>query len=72
MQISKTVRLTGESTDSIEGAIAAVLERATASLRAVETYEVVRVAGRLSEDDGWVHEVTVDVSFGVKDPTAHR
>jgi flavin-binding protein dodecin len=72
VQITKTVRLTGESADSIEGAIASVLERATASLRAVETYEVVRVAGRLTEPDGWVHEVTVDVTFGVKDATAHQ
>ena len=71
MQITKTVRLTGESAESIEGAIAAVLARAAASLRAVETYEVIRVAGRLTEEDGWVHEVTVDVTFGVKDATAH-
>jgi len=71
VQITKTVRLTGESAESIEGAIAAVLARAAVSLRAVETYEVIRVAGRLTEEDGWVHEVTVDVTFGVKDATAH-
>jgi len=72
VQITKTVRLTGESNDTIEGAIEAVLARATASLQAVETYEVVRVAGRLDEQGGgWIHEVTVDVTFGVKDATAH-
>jgi len=27
---------------------------------------------RLTEPDGWGHEVTVDVTFGVKDATAHR
>ena len=56
MQITKTVRITGESDDSIEAAIAAVLERATASLRDVQTYEVVRVAGRLDERVGWYRE----------------
>ena len=46
MQITKTVRLSGESGESIEAAITAVLDRATASLRDVQSYEVVRVAGR--------------------------
>ncbi len=73
MQITKTVRLTGESNDTIEGAIEAVLARATASLQAVEAYEVIRVGGRLDADGGdWIHEVTVDVTFGVKDAPAHR
>ena len=37
MQIAKTIRITGESVESIEAAITAVLERATASLRDVRT-----------------------------------
>lgn len=71
MQITKTVRLSGESAESLEAAIAAVLDRATASLRDVQTYEVVRVGGRRDGEAGWVHEVTCDVTFGVKDATTH-
>ena len=71
MQITKTVRLSGESDESIEAAIAAVLKRATASLRDVQAYEVVRVGGHHDATDGWVHEVICDVTFGVKDAAAH-
>ena len=71
MQITKTIRLTGESAESIEGAIAAVPQRAATSLRGVRTYEVVRVAVYLDDETAWAHEVTCDVTFGVKDATAH-
>lgn len=71
MSITKTVRLMGESSVSIDAAITAVLERATRSLRDLQSYVVVRVAGRHDDSVGWVHEVTCDVTFGVKDATAH-
>ena len=71
MQITKAIRLTGESAESIEGAIAAVPQRAATSPRDVHTYEVVRVAGRLDDETGWAHEVTCYVTFGVKDATTH-
>lgn len=71
MQTTKTIRLTGESAESIEGAIAAVPQRAATPLRGVRTYEVVRVAGYLDDETAWAHEVTCDVTFGVKDATAH-
>ena len=70
MQITKDVRLSGESELSIEGAIATVLERATASLQDVQSYEVVSVGGRLISNT-WVHSVTVDVTFVVRDSTTH-
>ena len=71
MQITKTVRLTGESSESIDAAITAVLDRAEATLRDIQSYVVVRVAGRHDATDGWVHEVVCDVTFGVKDATTH-
>jgi len=71
MQITKTVRLAGESSDSIDAAITAVLDRASASLRDLQSYDVVRVGGRHDSELGWVHEVTCDVTFGVKDATTH-
>lgn len=71
MQITKTVRIAGESETSIEAAIGSVLKRAAASLRDVHTYEVVRVGGRLGDSGVWVHEVTCDVTFGVKEPAAY-
>ncbi len=70
MQITKDVRLSGESATSIEAAISNVLDRATASLRDVQSYQVVTVGGRLV-DGTWVHVVTVDVTFAVKDATTH-
>lgn len=71
LQITKTVRIAGESERSIEAAIGSVLERADASLRDVQAYEVVRVGGRRDENGVWMHEVTCDVTFGVKEPAAY-
>jgi flavin-binding protein dodecin len=70
VSITKDVRLSGESEQSIEDAIRVVLERATASLTDVIAYEVVTLAGRLV-DGAWRHIVTVDVTFAVKDATTH-
>ncbi|MDH3499483.1 MAG: dodecin domain-containing protein [Acidimicrobiia bacterium] len=70
MQITKDVRLSGESGESIEAAIASVLDRATTSLQDVLEYELVTVGGRLIAGT-WVHVVTVDVTFAVKDATTH-
>lgn len=70
MSITKDVRLSGESSVSIEDAIARVLDRATSSIQDVQSYVVVTVGGRLV-DGVWVHVVTVDVTFAVRDTTTH-
>lgn len=69
--ITKTVRLTGESPLSAQEAVTRVLERATASIRGLERYDVVNVGGRRN-DDTWVHEVTVDVTFVVREAMGHE
>lgn len=68
MSITKTIRLSGGSTDSIEDAIRTVLARAAATIRDIQRFEVVEVGGRV--DDAGVptdFEVTLDITFTVRE-----
>ncbi|GIU92465.1 MAG: hypothetical protein KatS3mg011_1371 [Acidimicrobiia bacterium] len=67
-QITKTVRLGGSSSDSIEDAIRTVLARAAITIDEITHFEVVRVGGKVDEA-GVPTEftVTVDVTFVVKE-----
>lgn len=71
-QITKTVRLGGASPDSIEDAVRAVLARAAETISDIIRFDLVSVRGRV--DDAGVptsFEVTLDITFGVKDPLQH-
>lgn len=71
-QITKTVRLTGSSPDSIEDAVRTVLARAAATISDIVRWDMVRAGGRV--DDSGVptaFEVTVDITFGIRDSVEH-
>jgi len=68
MSISKTVRLSGGSSDSIEDAIRTVLARAAITIRDIQRFDVVQVGGMV--DGAGVptdFKVTVDITFTVGD-----
>ncbi len=72
MQITKTVRLTGSSPDSIEDAVRTVLARAAVTISDISHWELVRARGRV--DDAGVpteFEVTIDITFGIRDSVEH-
>jgi flavin-binding protein dodecin len=72
IQITKTVRLTGSSPDSIEDAVRTVLARAAATIADIERWDMVRAGGRV--DDSGVpteFEVTVDITFAIRDSVEH-
>lgn len=68
MTISKTVRLSGGSSDSIEDAIRTVLARAAITIRDITRFQVVEVSGQV--DGAGVptdFEVTLDITFKVRE-----
>lgn len=68
MTISKTVRLSGGSSDTIEDAIRTVLARAAVTIRDITRFQVVHVAGEV--DSSGVptdFEVTLDITFQVRE-----
>lgn len=71
-QITKTVRLSGSASDSIEDAVAAVLGRAALTLEEIQSFEVVSLSG--SVDASGVpaeYHVTLDVTFAVRESSTH-
>jgi flavin-binding protein dodecin len=71
-QITKTVRLGGASPDSIEDAVRAVLARAAETISDIIRFDVVSVRGRVDEAGvPTSFEVTLDLTFAVKDPLQH-
>lgn len=70
-RISKTIRLSGGSPDSIEDAIATVLARAALTITDIVRFEVVSITGAVDAAGAPAeYEVTLDVTFGVKE-TVH-
>lgn len=71
-QITKTVRLTGSSPDSIEDAVRTVLARAASTIADITRWDLVRAGGRV--DGSGVpteFEVTIDITFGIRDTVDH-
>ena len=67
-QITKTVRLSGSSADSIEDAVRTVLARAAATIDEITRWDLVRSWG--SVDAAGVpteFSVTLDITFTVKE-----
>lgn len=70
--ITKTVRLTGSSPDSIEDAVRTVLARAATTIADITRWDMVRAGGRVDNSGTPTEfEVTVDVTFGIRDSVEH-
>lgn len=72
MQITKTVRLTGSSPHSMEDAVRTVLARAATTISDITRWDMVRAGGRVDDSGAPTEfEVTVDVTFGIRDSVEH-
>ncbi len=70
--ITKTIRLSGHAEGSIEDAVRTVLARATATISDIHHFDIVKVGGRVDSSgapSGF--SVTLDITFGIKDPVEH-
>jgi flavin-binding protein dodecin len=70
--ITKTIRLSGQAADSIEDAVRTVLARAAATISDIQNFKIVKVGGTV-DDSGvpTLFSVTLDITFGIKDPIEH-
>ena len=69
--ISKTIRLSGGSSESIENAVTSVLARAAETIEGIERFVVVSVGGTVDAAGVPSHyEVTLDISFVVRESVA--
>lgn len=70
--ITKTIRLSGKAGGSIEDAVRTVLARAAATVDDIQRFEIVRVGGEVDPSGApTMFTVTVDVTFGIRDPVEH-
>jgi len=71
--ITKTVRLTGGSPNSIEDAVNGVLGRAAETLSDIQSFRVVEVGGTVDSSGApSEYTTTLDITFVVKESTTHR
>jgi flavin-binding protein dodecin len=70
--ITKTIRLSGKAGGSIEDAVRTVLARATSTVSEIKKFTIVKVGGEVDESGvPTIFTVTLDVTFGIKDPVEH-
>jgi flavin-binding protein dodecin len=70
--ITKTIRLSGQASGSIEDAVRTVLARAAAMISDIQDFTIVRVGGKVDDSGApTVFTVTLDITFGIKDPVEH-
>ena len=70
--ITKTIRLSGQAGGSIEDAVRTVLARAASTISDIQEFEIVKVGGVVDESGApTFFSVTLDVTFGIKDPVEH-
>lgn len=70
--ITKTIRLSGKAGRSIEDAVRTVLARAASTISDIHYFEVVRVGGEVDSSGApTAFSVTLDITFGIKDPVEH-
>ena len=70
--ITKTIRLAGKAEGSIEDAVRTVLARAASTITDIHHFEVVKVGGEVDSSGApTVFTVTLDITFGIKDPVEH-
>ncbi|WP_457796171.1 dodecin [Methylocystis sp. S23] len=61
--VYKMVELVGTSPDSIEGAIAAAIQRAGLTLRNLQWFEVTQIRGRIEKGNVERYQVALKVGF---------
>ncbi|MGH8912947.1 MAG: dodecin family protein [Acidimicrobiia bacterium] len=70
--ITKTIRLSGQAGDSIEDAVRTVLARAAATISDIQSFKIVKVGGKVDDSGApTLFTVTLDITFGIKDPVEH-
>lgn len=71
MSVTKTVDLSGSSTESLEAAIEEAVSRAALTISDVESFEVVRTTGTVRNGNVDEYRVWLRVTFVVKE-TLHE
>lgn len=70
--ITKTVTLSGSSTDSIEDAVRTVLARAALTIEGIERFDLVNVWGEVDPSGvPSLFTVTLDITFVVRESVSH-
>jgi flavin-binding protein dodecin len=70
--ITKIIRLSGQAPDSIEDAVRTVLARAAATVSDIQGFRIVEVGGKVDNSGvPTLFTVTLDITFGIKDPVEH-
>jgi len=70
--ITKTIRLSGQASDSIEDAVRTVLARAASTISDIQSFKIVEVGGKVDDSGApTLFAVTLDIEFGIKDPVEH-
>ncbi len=70
--ITKTIRLSGKADGSIEDAVRTVLARAASTIDDIQGFRIVEVAGEVDDSGApTLFSVTVDITFGIRDPVDH-
>jgi hypothetical protein len=67
MTVTKTIDLSGSSSESVEAAIEEAVSRAALTLADVEEFEVVRITGGVADGRVREYRVWVKVTFVVKE-----
>lgn len=67
MTVTKTVDLSGSSSESIQAAIEHAISRAALTIADIESFEVVRIAGTVSAGAVASYRVELRVTFVVKE-----
>lgn len=70
--ITKTIRLSGKADGSIEDAVRTVLARAASTIDDIQGFRIVDVGGEVESSGApTLFTVTLDITFGIKDPVDH-
>ena len=70
--ITKTIRLSGRAEGSIEDAVRTVLARAATTIADIHNFRIVEVGGEVDDSGApTLFTVTLDITFGIKDPVEH-
>ena len=70
--ITKTIRLSGQASGSIEDAVRTVLARAAATITDIKSFRIHRVGGTVDGSGApTAFSVTLDITFGIKDTVEH-
>lgn len=71
--ITKTVRVSGSSPQSIEDAITSILGRAAETLEEIQSFKVIEVEGMVDRSGAPAeYTVTLDIRFVVKETAAEH